>query len=74
MRLKKQERTALVQLFHLKEDPTEKQNLAARHPSVVSQMLTRLAEYQSNAVDPIQNAAFDSTCDPSNNGGVWGPY
>jgi arylsulfatase A len=49
----------MMQLYHLEDDPAEKENLAAEHPNQVQQLLTILADQvtrgRSTPGEPLQN-------------------
>ncbi|PVD33962.1 hypothetical protein C0Q70_05224 [Pomacea canaliculata] len=60
------------QLYNVKDDPTEKNDLAEEHPELVQTMLQRLKRYQRLVV-PSQNPGVSAASLPHNFGGVWSP-
>mgnify|MGYP001792354738 FL=1 len=63
----------LVQLFNVKTDPTESEDVSESNPEVVELLLAKLAKHAATARKPF----FPSDtylCDPALNGNVWGPY
>ena len=63
----------LVFLFNIEEDPYEHQNLASANPSIVEDLLSRLAEYNATAV-PVRYPPNDPLSNPKYNNGYWGPW
>jgi len=60
-------------LFDVVADPFEHNNVAAEHPDVVKDLLSRLQKYNASAIAP-QKGLKDDSADPSNFGGVWTPW
>ncbi|XP_041378156.1 arylsulfatase B-like [Gigantopelta aegis] len=61
-----------VWLFNVKDDPTERVNLADKMPGVVSKMKSRLAFYRKKMV-PANFPPLDPKANPKRFGGVWTP-
>nr|XP_039270759.1 arylsulfatase B-like [Styela clava] len=64
---------ASIKLFNIENDPYEREELSAKYPSVVMDLLGRLARYNSTAV-PCRNPPADMNADPKYFGGYWGPW
>ena len=60
-------------LFHIPSDPCEFNNVAARYPDTVQQLLKRLVEYNATMVPP-NNKPLDPNGNPFKHGGVWQPW
>lgn len=60
-------------LFNITNDPEELTDMSADEPGVVSQLLDKLAGYNSAAV-PVNWPDVDEEADPNNHGGVWEPW
>ena len=52
---KKDNKNVSIRLFNMKQDPTERYDVAASHPDIVMMLLGRLAEYQATAVAPLDH-------------------
>jgi len=65
--------TQNVWLFDIMKDPLEKDDLSQKYPSVVRNLLQRLAYYNSTAV-PVRYPPEDLNADPAKHGGVWRPW
>ncbi|XP_016893937.1 arylsulfatase B-like [Cynoglossus semilaevis] len=61
-----------VQLFNIKDDPEERNDLSDEFPEVLNHLLSRLNEYQKTAV-PVVFSPVDPSCDPDAKG-LWGPW
>uniref|UniRef100_A0A8C6V0D1 Arylsulfatase B n=1 Tax=Neogobius melanostomus TaxID=47308 RepID=A0A8C6V0D1_9GOBI len=61
-----------VMLFDIEKDPEERNELSAKFPAVVDNLLSRLYAYQKQAL-PITFPDEDPKCDPGP-GGAWGPW
>ncbi|XP_067685533.1 arylsulfatase B-like isoform X2 [Haliotis asinina] len=61
------------QLFNLKDDPTEHNDLSTSHPDIVKQLAARLAWYEKQAVPPNYPLLPDPKSNPQLYGNVWSP-
>ncbi|XP_067685669.1 arylsulfatase B-like isoform X2 [Haliotis asinina] len=61
------------QLFNLKDDPTEHNDLSTSHPDIVKQLAARLAWYEKQAVPPNYPLLPDPESNPELYGNVWSP-
>ncbi|XP_060083290.1 arylsulfatase B-like isoform X1 [Ylistrum balloti] len=61
-----------TQLFNLKDDPNEHDDLSTKLPDLVEKLRTRMAEYHKQMV-PANYPAGTSTADPKNYNGFWTP-
>ncbi|XP_071094083.1 arylsulfatase B-like isoform X1 [Haliotis cracherodii] len=61
------------QLFNLKDDPTEHNDLSSSHPDIVKQLAARLAWYEKQAVPANFPALPDPKSNPELYGNVWSP-
>ncbi|XP_046545775.1 arylsulfatase B-like [Haliotis rubra] len=61
-----------VQIFNIREDPTEHNNLAQMMPDMVAKLRARFEEYKKTMV-PANYPDGDPASDPRNFGGVWSP-
>ena len=52
-------------LFNLRQDPFERNNVAAAHPDIVARLMARIDEYNRTLV-PNQNQPFDLASCPEN--------
>ena len=62
-----------VHLFDLESDPLELVNLAPYFPTVVSNLLEKLAVFDKNSA-PIHFPDYDQASDPKYHGGCWKPW
>ncbi|XP_070567117.1 arylsulfatase I-like isoform X2 [Ptychodera flava] len=60
-------------LYNVILDPCEYHNIAEQYPDVVNDMLNRLTEYNSTAVEP-QHPPEDPKCDPKYHKEAWVPW
>ena len=60
-------------LFDLATDPNEKHDVSIKYPSVVKEMLDKLAAYNSTSV-PCRYPKPDPQANPQLHGGAWGPW
>ncbi|XP_070548879.1 arylsulfatase I-like [Ptychodera flava] len=60
-----------VYLFHIKDDPSERNNLALKMPDIVKQLRKRLEEKSAKAVPAFQKSERTKKSLPENFGGVW---
>ncbi|KAK3749068.1 hypothetical protein RRG08_034043 [Elysia crispata] len=60
-------------LFNVVDDPSETNDLSARMPDKVREMLDRLAFYNATALTPWYPDS-DPNCDPDLHGGSWEPW
>uniref|UniRef100_F6TZG1 Sulfatase N-terminal domain-containing protein n=1 Tax=Ciona intestinalis TaxID=7719 RepID=F6TZG1_CIOIN len=65
--------TKSVQLYNIVNDPYEQVEVSDLYPSVVNDLLSKLAAYNATAV-PVNYPPSDPTSDPSLHGGFWGPW
>ena len=64
-----------AQLFNLSTDPWERDDIAAQHPDIVTEMTARLAEWGTTARDPYwRTAVVDPLSSPSLRNGTWTPW
>lgn len=65
-----------VQLFNIDLDPSERMDVSAQNPAIVSQLLARLAYWGSEVqVVPLYwNASVDPNSNPSLRNGTWTPW
>ncbi|XP_077982002.1 arylsulfatase B-like [Glandiceps talaboti] len=63
-------RPDVLYLFNLKDDPTERNDLAAEEPGKVAELLERL-EYQRSKLVPALNPPPNMAADPAQSDGVW---
>ncbi|XP_046374479.1 arylsulfatase B-like isoform X1 [Haliotis rufescens] len=61
-----------VQLFNIREDPTEHNDLAQKTPDMVAKLRARFEEYKKTMV-PANYPNPDPASDPRKYGGVWSP-
>lgn len=59
-------------LFNVREDPTERNDLAEKEPQTLQRLKDRLAFWMKSLV-PAQNPPKDPKSDPKNFGGNWSP-
>ena len=62
------------QLFDLRADPGESNDLAASMPTKVAELQARLAEYNATAVPPCDRLRPDPASSPRLHGGAWMPW
>jgi arylsulfatase A-like enzyme len=67
---KKANRQASVELFHLLNDPYEKQNLAEKEPKIVAELKSKLDEYARQAVAPKVKPKAAGFKSPA----IWGEF
>ncbi|XP_053408651.1 arylsulfatase B-like isoform X4 [Mercenaria mercenaria] len=60
-------------LFHIPTDPCEYNNIADAYPAVVENLLGRIKELSTSAVEPV-NKPNDKLANPALHGGVWVPW
>ncbi|XP_015768460.1 PREDICTED: arylsulfatase I-like [Acropora digitifera] len=60
-------------LFNIEQDPCEFNNLAFSNLDIVEQLLTKLVEYQKDAL-PVWFPARDYRANPPQHQGYWGPW
>ncbi|XP_065888868.1 arylsulfatase B-like [Dysidea avara] len=60
-------------LFNIKEDPTERKNIADEHPDIVKQLKERIEYYNSTHIQQL-DPPNDPKSNPDNFGGVWTPW
>nr|XP_039268997.1 arylsulfatase J-like [Styela clava] len=63
----------LVQLYNIRKDPSEKKNLASRHPGIVTWLLKKLAQYNSTSV-PVVFPDSSTLSNPEFHCGFWAPW
>jgi len=63
----------LVQLFNIRDDPYERNEVSEQYPEIVDLLLAKLAAYNATAV-PVNFPAEDHRADPKLLGGYWGPW
>lgn len=68
------ENPALIWLFNLATDPTERNNLAGIRPEIVSRLRERIEHYNSSHVIQMFTEVIDPRSNPLNFGGVWTPW
>ena len=63
-------------LFNIFTDPTEHVDVAAAHPDIVSEMMTRIVALQASAFGPDRGKDDGTACDAAVNKwkGFWGPF
>ena len=62
-----------IWLFDINADPTEHNDLSDKYPSVVKELLDKLAAYNKTAV-PCRFPEDDPRADPRLHGGAWVPW
>nr|XP_039271600.1 arylsulfatase I-like [Styela clava] len=62
-----------IQLYHIETDPYEEFELSDKFPTVVEDLLAKLAAYNKTAV-PVSFPPTDPRSFPKNLGGFWGPW
>ena len=60
-----------IKLFDLASDPSESENVASRHPELVTEMTERLAELDRTALPPFTGPDILAG-NPNLNGGIFG--
>ena len=60
-----------IRLYDLASDPSESDNVAARYPDLVSEMMDRLAELEETALPPFTGPDILAG-NPNLNGGFFG--
>jgi len=63
----------LIQLYNVKEDPSERKEISALYPAIVDELLLKLAEYNSTSV-PVQFPRRDFNADPKYHQNFWQPW
>ncbi|CAN8029041.1 unnamed protein product, partial [Ixodes persulcatus] len=61
-------------LFDVAADPCELNNLAPDHPEILRQLLKRLEDYATTAVDPENVYELDARSFPEHHNGTWAPW
>ncbi|XP_069109762.1 arylsulfatase I-like [Argopecten irradians] len=61
-----------IQLFNLRDDPNERNNLSDKLPDVVKKLRMRMAEYHKQMV-PANYPNGTAVSDPKNYNGFWSP-
>ena len=62
-----------LQLFNIRQDPSETTDLARMHPKRVAKLMAKLEYYKRRSV-PEGDLSTDIRGSPQYNGGVWGPW
>ncbi|XP_048250185.1 arylsulfatase J-like [Haliotis rufescens] len=60
------------QLYNLREDPTERRNIALQEPEVVAKLKLKINQYRKMMV-PAQTRQCSPSAEPVLHGGVWSP-
>ena len=60
-------------LFNIKEDPNERNNVAAQHPDIVEQLKERIEYYNSSHIVQL-HPPIDPKSNPANFNGIWTPW
>ena len=62
-----------LQLYNLKKDPNETNDVSQRYPKKVAKLMARLERYRKHSV-PERRLPNDINGSPWYNGGIWGPW
>jgi len=62
-----------VQLYNIRADPTESNNVAGSNRKLVKDLLAKLQNHEQTAATPLW-PDVTSDCNPALRGGTWGPY
>jgi arylsulfatase A-like enzyme len=62
-----------LQLFNIRSDPRETDDLSQRYPKIVAKLMAKLENYRRHSV-PEWRSPIDIMGSPKYNGGVWGPW
>lgn len=58
-------------LFHIINDPCERNNLADFHPEITASLMQKLEALKKSAMPTRRTGKSDERCDPSNFNGTW---
>ena len=63
-------------LYNIKQDPEERNNLAATMPDMLKNMQDKLAQYKATYFNPNRGKVWPEACDTAikKYGGFWGPF
>ncbi|XP_050416113.1 arylsulfatase B [Patella vulgata] len=61
------------QLFNIKDDPTEHNDVSQKYPDIVEKLKARLDDYRKESVKPNYPFLPDTKSDPTNFNNVWSP-